>query len=59
MNVAVILPVLNPDEKFTAFVNKLVSSGYQNIVVVNDGSAPEYVHFFDEAAVHPQIRELI
>lgn len=55
MNVAVILPVLNPDEKFTAFVNKLVSSGYQNIVVVNDGSAPEYVHFFDEAAEHPEV----
>ena len=58
MNVAVILPVLNPDEKFASFVEKLVSSGYQSIVVVNDGSAPEYVHFFDEAAAYPQVTVL-
>lgn len=50
MNVAVILPVLNPDEKFAAFVKKLLEADYQTIVVVNDGSAQEYVHYFDEAA---------
>lgn len=55
MNTAVILPVLNPDEKFAAFVQKLVAEGFQNIIVVNDGSAPEYVHFFEEAAVNPQV----
>lgn len=58
MNAAVILPVLNPDEKFAAFAEKLIESGYKTIIVVNDGSAPEYVHFFDEAAQHPEVTVL-
>lgn len=58
METAVILPVLNPDEKFTAFVEKLVESGYPKIVVVNDGSAPEYLHFFEEAGQHPEVTVL-
>ncbi|MBR3245665.1 MAG: glycosyltransferase, partial [Parasporobacterium sp.] len=58
MNIAVILPVLNPDEKFAAFVKKLVSSDYKTIVVVNDGSAPEYVHYFEEAAENPEVMVL-
>ena len=49
MKTAVILPVLNPDEKFTTFVNKLVESKFDTIIVVNDGSGPEYTHFFEEA----------
>ena len=44
MNYAVILPVLNPDEKFTNFVQELVRSGFETIVVVNDGSSSDYDH---------------
>lgn len=58
MNTAVILPVLNPDEKFTAFVKKLVESNFKTIVVVNDGSAPEYTHFFEEADAFKEVTVL-
>ena len=59
MKTAVVLPVLNPDEKFAAFVEKLVASGYETILAINDGSAEEYVHYFDEAALHPQVTVLV
>lgn len=55
MKTAVILPVLNPDEKFTNFVNKLIESGFEDIVVVNDGSSAEYDHFYDDAAANEQV----
>lgn len=59
MKTAVVLPVLNPDEKFAAFVERLIESGYETILAINDGSAEEYVHYFDEAAVHPQVTVLV
>ena len=43
MNYAIVIPTLNPDEKMTDFVDVLVASGYQNIVLVNDGSTQETV----------------
>jgi len=55
MKSAVILPVLNPDEKFTNFVNHLIQSGFNDIVVVNDGSSAEYDHFYDDAEKNPQV----
>ena len=55
MKPAVILPVLNPDEKFTNFVRNLIESGFEDIVVVNDGSSADYDHFYDEAAENPQV----
>lgn len=58
MNPAVILPVLNPDEKFTNFVNHLIESGFDNIIVVNDGSSAEYDHFYDDAAKNTQVTVL-
>lgn len=58
MKTAVILPVLNPDEKFANFVEKLIGTGYSDILVVNDGSAPEYVHFFEDAAAHSEVTVL-
>lgn len=54
-NLAIILPVLSPDIKFTNFVNELISEGFNNIVVINDGSAPEYDEVFDDAAKNQQV----
>lgn len=52
--VAVILPSLDPDEKFTGVVDGLVEDGFQHIVIVDDGSDAEHHKYFDEAARHPQ-----
>ena len=56
---AIVLPSLNPDKKFAAVVDGLLQSGFENIVIVNDGSAPENRVFFDQAAQHEQCRILV
>lgn len=53
--VAVVLPSLDPDEKLTAVVDGLISYGFSRIVMVNDGSHAENVHYFtDIIAAHPK-----
>lgn len=54
--VSVILPSLDPDEKLTAVIDGLLEYGFQDIILVNDGSKPENLHYFlDAAALHPEI----
>ncbi len=38
----IIIPSLNPNNKLLELVNNLLESGFKDIIVVNDGSAPEY-----------------
>lgn len=52
--VAVILPSLDPDAKFTRVVEGLVENGFQHVVIVDDGSSAERQRFFEEAARHPE-----
>ncbi|MBE6885169.1 MAG: glycosyltransferase [Ruminococcaceae bacterium] len=49
MKVTAIIPSLNPDERLPEIVKRLVSVGFERIILVNDGSIPERMHFFDEA----------
>ena len=53
-SVAVILPSLNPDAKFTKVVDGLAESGFQHIVIVDDGSDAEHQKYFEQAAALPQ-----
>ena len=55
---AVILPSLNPDRKFKGVVDGLVEHGFQNIVIVDDGSDDEHRHWFDETEQYPQCHVL-
>lgn len=57
-NVTVVLPSLNPDEKLNQVVDGLIEKGFKDIVVVNDGSAPEYLEPFKRAAMHPEVTVL-
>ncbi len=50
--VAIVLPSLNPDEKFGIVVQGLLDSGFAHIVIVDDGSTEEKQHWFEEAAAH-------
>lgn len=47
---AIVLPSLDPDVKFRRVLDGLIEKGFENIVIVNDGSAPENLHWFEEAA---------
>ena len=55
---AVVLPSLNPDRKFKGVVDGLVENGFQNIVIVDDGSDDEHRHWFDETEQYPQCHVL-
>lgn len=57
--ISVVLPSLDPDEKLTAVIDGLLNQGFSDIILVNDGSSAENLHFFtDAAAAHPEIHLL-
>ena len=56
--VSVILPSLDPDEKLIAVIDGLLEYGFSDIILVNDGSKPENMHYFEEAAQHEQVHLL-
>ncbi len=57
--ISVVLPSLDPDEKLTAVIDGLLEYGFSDIILVNDGSKPENLHYFEDAAAqHPEIHLL-
>lgn len=57
--ISVVLPSLDPDEKLNAVIDGLLEYGFSNIILVNDGSKQENLHYFtDAAAAHPEIHLL-
>ncbi len=57
-NISVVLPSLDPDEKLTAVIDGLLEYGFTDIILVNDGSKPENLHYFEAAALHPEVQLL-
>lgn len=53
--ISVVLPSLDPDEKLLAVVDGLLGIGFTDIILVNDGSKKENLHYFDTAAAHPEV----
>ena len=54
--ISVVLPSLDPDEKLIAVIDGLLEYGFSDIILVNDGSKQENLHYFyDLAAAHPEI----
>lgn len=57
--ISVVLPSLDPDEKLFAVIDGLLEYGFTDIILVNDGSKPENLpYFLDAAAQHPEIHLL-
>ena len=54
-NVSVILPSYNPCEKLLDAVRGLISAGFDDIIIVDDGSREERQHFFAEAEVLDEV----
>lgn len=48
-DIVVVIPAYNPDEKFVKFAKELFESGYNKILVLNDGSREDTYQFFREA----------
>ena len=57
--ISVVLPSLDPDEKLNAVIDGLLEYGFTDIILVNDGSKAENLHYFEDAAAqHPEIHLL-
>ena len=54
--ISVILPSLDPEEKLPGVIEGLLDVGFRDILLINDGSKPENLHYFtDAAAAHPEV----
>ena len=59
-NISVVLPSLDPDEKLGIVIEGLLEHGFSDIILVNDGSKQENLHYFEEAAAaHPDVIHLL
>ena len=52
-DVTIVLPSLDPDERFLQVVQGLVRAGFADILIVNDGSSPDRLTWFEQAAAYP------
>ncbi|MBR1853297.1 MAG: bifunctional glycosyltransferase family 2/GtrA family protein [Lachnospiraceae bacterium] len=56
--ITVVLPSLNPDEKLKQVVTGLLAEGFEDIVIVNDGSDEAHMSPFVEAGRHAEVTVL-
>lgn len=54
MKVTAIVPSYKPDEKLAGVLRDLAAAGFERIIVVDDGSGPEYEAYFRQAKGYPQ-----
>lgn len=50
LGITAVIPSLNPSQKLLTTVSGLIEQGFSDIIVVNDGSSPEYDGIFDEVS---------
>ncbi|MCI6164720.1 MAG: bifunctional glycosyltransferase family 2/GtrA family protein [Lachnospira sp.] len=54
MKVSVIIPSLNPDSKLVEVVESLIRTGFDDIIIVNDGSDESHLEPFELVSKHPE-----
>ena len=47
--IPIVIPSYEPDERLIELLDNLTDSGFEDILIVDDGSGMEYRHIFDEA----------
>ena len=52
---AIVLPSLDPDEKFLNVVSSLIEAGFEHIVIVDDGSDMDHQKYFTQADENEQV----
>ena len=53
--ITVIIPSYDPDEKLSATVESVVSAGFGDVVLVDDGSAPDRAAIFESVSAMPGV----
>lgn len=46
--IVILIPSLSPGKELIPYIDELIQNGYENIIVINDGSAKEYDAIFNE-----------
>lgn len=54
MKVTIIIPSLNPDNKLIQVVDSLIEKGFDDILLVNDGSDKDHMEPFNHVGKYPQ-----
>lgn len=52
--ITIIIPSLNPDDNLPEVVQGLISHGFRDLIIVNDGSEPKNKHYFDSIEARPE-----
>lgn len=55
---AVLIPAWQPDTQLLSLVPELIRHGFRIVIVVDDGSGPEYQGIFEAIAGYPEVRLL-
>ena len=53
-NISVIIPAYKPDEKLLSTINDIVSGGFSDIIVVDDGGGSEFDGIFEKVKAIPE-----
>ena len=56
-NITIVIPAYNPDEKLIHLLKDLQEQTTFHVIVVNDGSAPEYRHIFEKVGAYGKLME--
>lgn len=54
-SVAAVVPSLDPDRRLSSTVNGLLAAGFADVILVNDGSRPDTLPYFQELAQQPGV----
>ncbi|MCP2035934.1 glycosyltransferase involved in cell wall biosynthesis [Planomicrobium sp. HSC-17F08] len=54
----VIIPAYKPDHKCGSLIQQILAAGFQQIIVVDDGSGPQYADFFESLSPVPEVAVL-
>lgn len=54
MNISVIIPSLNPDDRLVQVVEGMIKEGFRDIIIVNDGSDEAHMKPFEKASCHKE-----
>ena len=54
-DIAIVIPSLSPGKELVEYSKELIKYGFNNIIVVNDGSSTEYDHIFNSLKEHKEI----
>lgn len=57
--IGIIIPTLEPDNKILELTESLIETGFDKILIINDGSGPEYNDIFKQLKIHDEVTLIV